>query len=103
MKPRRVVITGIGVVTPIGTGREQFWDGLQGRCRGSVPSPGSILPRSTPASRARWTDFQPTDHIEERRARRLDRFSQFSIAATRLALADAELDLPGRTATGSAR
>ena len=38
-------------------------------------------------------DFSPSDHIEERRARRLDRYSQFSIAATRMALADAELDL----------
>ena len=38
-------------------------------------------------------DFVATDHIEERRARRLDRYSQFTIAATRMALADAALDL----------
>src|SRR5690606_23379155 len=42
---------------------------------------------------AQVDDFHPTDHIEERRARRLDRFSQFSVAATRLALDDAALDL----------
>ena len=44
-------------------------------------------------------DFVPTDHIEERRARRLDRYSQFAIAATRMALADAELDLGARIPT----
>jgi 3-oxoacyl-[acyl-carrier-protein] synthase II len=40
-------------------------------------------------------DFRPADHIEERRVRRLDRFSQFSVAATRMALADADVN-PGR-------
>ena len=93
MKPRRVVITGIGVVTPIGTGREQFWDGLQGR----VSAVGPITRFDPSPFKTRIAgevhDFQPTDHIEERRARRLDRFAQFSVAATRLALADAELDL----------
>jgi 3-oxoacyl-[acyl-carrier-protein] synthase II len=38
------------------------------------------------------TDFLPSDHLEERRVKRLDRFSQFSVAATRMALADAQLD-----------
>jgi 3-oxoacyl-[acyl-carrier-protein] synthase II len=42
---------------------------------------------------AQVNDFHAADHIEERKVRRLDRFSQFSVAATRLAIADAELDL----------
>ena len=42
---------------------------------------------------AQVDDFHPADHIEERRARRLDRYSMFSVAATRMALKDAGIDL----------
>jgi 3-oxoacyl-[acyl-carrier-protein] synthase II len=91
-EPRRVVITGIGAITPIGIGAEGLWDGLRRR-RSAV---GTIT-RFDPSpfkSRiaAQVDDFHPADHIEERRVRRLDRFSQFSVAAARLAMADAELD-----------
>jgi 3-oxoacyl-[acyl-carrier-protein] synthase II len=90
---RRVVVTGIGAVTPIGTGVEALWAGLRER-RSAV----QCITRFDPTpfkSRiaAEVNDFYPTDHLEERRAKRLDRFAQFSIAATRLALTDAALDL----------
>ena len=91
--PRRVVITGIGAITPIGLGAEGLWRGLRRRT-----SAVRCITRFDPTvfkSRiaGEVMDFVPTDHIEERRARRLDRYSQFTIAATRMALADAELDL----------
>ena len=90
---RRVVITGIGAITPIGLGVEGLWEGLRRRT-----SAVRCITRFDPtAFRSRIAgevpDFVPTDHIEERRARRLDRYSQFTIAATRMALDDAELDL----------
>jgi len=90
---RRVVITGIGAITPIGLGVEGLWQGLQRRT-----SAVRCITRFDPTvfkSRiaGEVPDFVPTDHIEERRARRLDRYSQFTIAATRMALADANLDL----------
>ena len=90
---RRVVITGIGAITPIGLGVEGLWQGLQRRT-----SAVRCITRFDPTvfkSRiaGEVPDFVPTDHIEERRARRLDRYSQFTIAATRMALADAHLDL----------
>ena len=90
---RRVVITGMGLVTPLGTGRDAFWSAL--RERRSRVGPISRFDPTPFKSHiaAEVQDFHPGDHVEERRVRRLDRFSQFSIAATRLALADAGLDL----------
>ncbi|HTO72996.1 MAG TPA: beta-ketoacyl-ACP synthase II [Gemmatimonadales bacterium] len=91
---RRVVVTGIGAITPIGMGVDGLWQGL--RSARSVVQP---ITRFDPAPfrskiAAQVNDFVATDHLEERRARRFDRYSQFSVAATRLALADAHLDLP---------
>ena len=90
---RRVVITGIGAITPIGLGVDGLWDGLRRRT-----SAVRCITRFDPTmfkSRiaGEVPDFMPTYHIEERRARRLDRYSQFAVAATRMALADARLDL----------
>jgi len=93
MKRRRVVVTGIGAVTPIGLGVEGLWEGLRRR-RSAIRGITRFDPSAFKSRIAGEVDgFHPTDHIEERRARRLDRYSQFSIAATRMALADAELDL----------
>src|SRR5580765_1579477 len=90
---RRVVISGIGAVTPIGLGVEGLWDGLRRRT-----SAVRCITRFDPSmfkSRiaGEVDDFVASDHIEERRARRLDRYSQFTIAATRMALEDATLNL----------
>ena len=93
MKPRRVVITGIGVVTPIGTGRDEFWSGLQDQ----VSRVGPITRFDPSPFRSRMAgevpDFRPADHIEARRVRRFDRFAQFGVAAARLALTDSAIDL----------
>ncbi|HKV73793.1 MAG TPA: beta-ketoacyl-ACP synthase II [Gemmatimonadales bacterium] len=93
MDERRVVVTGIGAITPIGVGVEGLWQGLR-----SGRSVVQGITRFDPAPfrskiAAQVNDFFATDHLEERRARRFDRYSQFSVAATRLALADAHLDL----------
>jgi 3-oxoacyl-[acyl-carrier-protein] synthase II len=92
-EPRRVVVTGIGAITPIGTGADQLWAGLrQGRSAVQCVTRFDPTPFKSRIA-AQVNDFVPTDHLEERRARRLDRFGQFSVAATRLALADAGVDL----------
>jgi 3-oxoacyl-[acyl-carrier-protein] synthase II len=92
MNARRVVITGIGAITPIGLGVEGLWQGLLDR-RSAVRCITRFDPSMFKSRIAgEVADFSPADHMEERRARRLDRFSQFSVAATRMALADAELD-----------
>jgi 3-oxoacyl-[acyl-carrier-protein] synthase II len=89
---RRVVLTGIGVVTPIGISRDALWDGL--RARRSAVRPVSRFDASIFHSRiAAEIDFHPSDFIEERRVRRLDRFGQFTVAGARLAIEDSGLDL----------
>ena len=90
---RRVVITGLGAVTPIGIGVDALWAGLRRR-ESAVRTITRFDPSPFRSRIAAEVDgFYATDHIEERKVRRLDRFSQFSIAATRLGLADAHLDL----------
>lgn len=90
---RSVVITGVGCVTPIGTGAEGLWNGLQAR-RSAVRqlTRFDAEPFSSRIA-AEIADFRPQDHLEKKRARRLDRFSQLAVAAARLALEDAALTL----------
>src|SRR5437667_7866928 len=89
---RRVVITGVGAVTPIGTGADGLWAGLAARA-----SAVREITRFDPTpfrSRiaAEIPDFRPQDHLDAKRAKRLDRFSQLAVTSARFALADAELD-----------
>ncbi|HEX2717086.1 MAG TPA: beta-ketoacyl-ACP synthase II [Gemmatimonadaceae bacterium] len=90
---RRVAITGIGAVTPIGTGERGLWDGLHaGRSAvGTLTRFDPSIFRSHTA--AEIPDFVPGDHMEAKRAKRLDRFGQLSVASARLAIDDARLDL----------
>ena len=86
---RRVVITGIGAVTPIGTAVNGLWEGLRGR-----HSAVRTLTRFDPTPfrshmAAEIPDFRPQDHLDAKRAKRLDRFSQLAVTSARLALADA--------------
>jgi 3-oxoacyl-[acyl-carrier-protein] synthase II len=93
---RRVWITGLGIVTPIGIGLDAFWNGLHaGR------SPVKRIDRFDPAQfrsqvAAQIDDFEPTDHLTAKEARSTDRFSQFALAAGRLAMADAGLKVGPR-------
>jgi 3-oxoacyl-[acyl-carrier-protein] synthase II len=91
---RRVVITGIGAITPIGSGVEGFWDGLRKR-----ESAVRRIDRFDPSPfrshiAAQVNDFEPTDYMDRNRARRTERYAQFSLAASRQAIEDAALD-PG--------
>jgi 3-oxoacyl-[acyl-carrier-protein] synthase II len=99
---RRVVVTGIGPITPSGIGVERLWEGLKSRrspVRRVTRFDASPF-RSTIA--AEVDGFEPTDFMERNYARKLDLYAQFTIAATRAALDDARFDTasvdPGRVA-----
>mgnify|MGYP002780521018 CR=1 FL=1 len=89
---RRVAITGIGCITPIGTGPEALWAGLERRA--SAVRRIDRFDASPFRSRiaAQVPDFDATDYLEPKAVKRLDRFAQFSVCAARLALDDAGLD-----------
>jgi 3-oxoacyl-[acyl-carrier-protein] synthase II len=88
---RRVVITGIGAITPIGSGRDGMWQGIQAGTSAvrRITRFDATAFRSQVA--AEIADFDPLDYMDSRRARRLDRFSQLAVAASRQALDDADL------------
>ena len=93
MQRRRVVITGIGAVTPIGITVDGMWQGLRSE-RSAIRNISSFDPtpfRSHNGAEVR--DFTATDFLEKKRAKRLDRFGHFSVACARLAIEDAGLDL----------
>lgn len=90
---RRVVITGIGAVTPIGLGKEGLWSGLQSHrsaVRAVTRFDASIF-RSQVA--AQIDDFVPADFVDQKQLKRLDRFSHMTLAASRMAIGDAGLHL----------
>ncbi len=89
---RRVVITGVGAVTPIGTGADGLWSGLTAR-RSAVREITRFDPtRFRSRIAAEIPDFRPQDHLDAKRAKRLDRFSQLAVTSARLAVADARVD-----------
>ena len=90
--PRRVVVTGIGAVTPVGTGREEMWEGLlAGRC--GIGQVESFDTSRYPVHRgAEVHGFSAADFLVELDPESLGRASQLGAAAARLALADAGID-----------
>ena len=89
MSGHRVAITGIGAVTPIGHGAEGLWAGVM-RNASAVRSIDRFDPSPFPSRvAAQIDDFVPEDHLDRKRARRLDRFSQLAVVAARMAAEDA--------------
>ncbi|MCE2900702.1 MAG: beta-ketoacyl-ACP synthase II [Gemmatimonas sp.] len=90
---RRVAVTGIGCVTPIGTGVDDMWAGLRAERSAVVPATRFDASIFRSQCAAQIEDFDPTRWIDARRVKRLDRFSQFAVASAHLALEDGALDL----------
>ena len=90
---RRVAVTGIGAVTPIGSGRERLWSGLRAE-RSAV----GRLTRFDPAmyrshNAAEVNDFDAKDYVEAKKVKRLDRYGTFSVACAKQAIEDSGIDM----------
>ena len=92
-KSHRVVITGLGIVAPNGIGKDAFWDALIAGKSG-VDYITAFDPSLYPCKvAAEVTDFNPVDFMSPRRVRHRGRFSQFAVAAAKLALNDSGVNL----------
>ncbi|MBA7510015.1 3-oxoacyl-[acyl-carrier-protein] synthase 2 [subsurface metagenome] len=90
---RRVVITGYGVISPIGIGADDFWNSLvSGKSGISRISTFDTSQFSTQIG-AEVKNFQPEKYIDKKKIRKMDRFSQLAFAAAKIAIEDAKLDM----------
>jgi 3-oxoacyl-[acyl-carrier-protein] synthase II len=96
MTKERVVVTGIGTVSSVGTGRQEFWNGIvEGRSGVKRVTTARVVEKMQSACKiaAEIVDFDPSKYLEPKQVRRTDRFIQFAVAAAQLAVDDAKLDM----------
>src|SRR5687768_7860029 len=93
MQPRRVVVTGLGALTPLGNTVPEFWQNLIEGKSGAAP-----ITKFDPSKfRTRFAceikNFNPADHLEKTEIKKMDPFSQYALVATEEAIKDSGLDL----------
>ena len=90
---RRVVVTGLGIISALGTGIDKVWNNLiSGRSGVSRIEKFSVDKISSKIA-AQVLDFEPKDHMDFKEAKRMDRFAQFAVAATRQVLKESNLKI----------
>jgi 3-oxoacyl-[acyl-carrier-protein] synthase II len=92
MRLRRVVVTGLGALTPIGNTLEAYWEGLSNGVSGAAPITQFDASKFKTQFACEVKNFEPSDFIDKKEARRMDRFTQFAIVSTDEAIKDAGLD-----------
>ena len=94
MSKRRVVITGLGAVTPCGIGTDKFWNAmLEGKSGVSVIERINTEKQSVKiAAEIKDADFNPEDYMDSKDAKRMDRYTQFAVVAADEAIADSGID-----------
>jgi 3-oxoacyl-[acyl-carrier-protein] synthase II len=92
-KDNRVVITGMGAITPVGLNVADFWQGITAGRSGVGPITQFDASQHPTQIAASVKGFDPTHYVEKREGRRMARFTHFALAATKQALQDAQLDL----------
>ena len=93
MSQRRVVITGMGAITPVGTGLDAFWQGLISGKSGARTIEHFDTERFATQFAAMVPDFNVGDYLNPKEARRMDKFCQFGMIASEFAINDSGLDI----------
>ncbi|GAE93593.1 3-oxoacyl-[acyl-carrier-protein] synthase [Gracilibacillus boraciitolerans JCM 21714] len=93
MDKNRVVITGMGAITPLGNNVTQFWDHLKSGTSG-IDYVTKVNKDDFPAKVAgEIKDWDPTKYMEKKETKRMDLFTQYAVAAAKMAVEDAKLDI----------
>jgi len=90
---KRVVVTGIGAITPIGIGKDAYWQSLIAGKSGISKITRFDASEFATQIAGEVKDFDPAQYIEKKEAKRMDRCTQFAVAAAKMAFEDAKLDL----------
>ena len=93
MQLKRVVVTGLGALTPIGNNIEEYWNALVNGVSGAAPITHFDASKSKTRFACEVKNFNPTDFINRKDARKMDKFTQYAMVASDEAIADANLDL----------
>lgn len=93
MELKRVVVTGLGALTPIGNNIDEYWESLIGGKSGSAPITYFDTEKFKTKFACELKNFNAEDHFDRKEARRLDRFAQYALVASDEAILDAELNL----------
>ena len=93
MKPRRVVVTGLGALTPIGNTLPEYWEGLLSGTSGAAPITYFDPELFKTQFACEVKNFDPLDHFDRKEARKYDRFAQYALASVAEALNDAKLSI----------
>jgi len=90
---KRVVITGLGAVTPIGIGKEAYWQALLAGVSGVCKITRFDASQFTTQIAGEVKNFDPTQYIDKKEAKRMDRCTQFAVAASKMAFEDSGINL----------
>ena len=93
MELRRVVVTGLGALTPIGNTKDEYWDALVNGKSGAAPITYFDTEKFKTKFACELKNFNPTDFLDRKEARKMDRFTQYAMVASDEAIADSKLDL----------
>lgn len=93
MSKRRVVITGIGALTPIGNNVHEFWDGMMEGRSGANPITKFDASNFTTRFACEIKNFDPLLYIDKKETKRMDPYTQYALATSAMALEDSQLDL----------
>ena len=88
---KRVVVTGLGIISPVGIGKDSFWKSLLEGKNGIGKITLFDAAEYSAQIAGEVTDFEPTDYLDRKDARHMDRYAQFAVVAAQLAIKDAGL------------
>ena len=93
MQLKRVVVTGLGALTPIGNTKDEYWEGLRNGISGSAPITYFDTEKFKTKFACELKGYDPNNFFDRKEARKLDRFAQYALVSSNEAIADSGLDM----------